>query len=235
MITLYGFGKRYGLADASPFVLKVDTFLRLAGIEFKRADKPTNLFKAPKAKLPFIEDGDQRIADSYFILKYLEENYGVSLDSHLSDEQRASSCLMIKAIEEHLYFCLVYSRWVRDDTWPILKKGFFGNMPPVLRTIAPGFARRGVIDGLKKQGIGRHSDDEIQQMAFEIMQSLSVLLGDKPFFWGAQASTLDIVVYAHLAQFMVVEIDNPFNRKARSFDNLKAFCQRMSEQCSSSN
>ena len=232
MIKLYGFGSSYGLADASPFVLKVDTYLRLTNIDFERVDTPTNLFKAPKDKLPFIDDGEERIADSYFILKHLEGKYDASFDSHLTEEQQAYSCLIIKAIEEHLYFCLVYSRWVRDDTWPILKQAFFSKMPPLLRNIAPRFARKGVIDCLKKQGIGRHSDDEIQQMAYEQMQSLSVLLGDKDFFWGTQPSTLDIVAYANLAQFILADIDNPFNLRARTFDNLVAFCKRMHEQCS---
>lgn len=227
MIKLYGFGKSYGLADASPFVLKVDSFLRLAEIDFERVDQPTNLFKAPKAKLPFIEHDGARVADSYFILKYLEKEYGLSFDDHLNEEQKAYSCLMIKAIEEHLYFCLVYSRWVRDDTWPVLKKAFFAKMPPVLKSIAPGFARKGVIDSLKKQGIGRHSDAEIQQMAKEQLKSLSTLLGDKEYFWGETLSTLDIVAYANLVQFILADIDNPFNAAARSYDNLVAFCERM--------
>lgn len=231
MIKLYGFGNSYGLNDASPFVLKIDTFLRLAKIEFERIDNPTNLFKAPKNKLPYIEDGDERVADSYFILKYLEKKYDVSFDSHLSDEQKAYSNLIIRAIEEHLYFCIVYSRWVRDDTWPILKKAFFGKMPPLLKNIAPRFARKGVIDSLNKQGIGRHSDEEIQQLAKEQLESLSVLLGDKAFFWGSAPSTLDIVAYANLAQLILAEIDNPFNQQARSFENLVAFCKRMQGLC----
>ena len=35
MIKIYGFGKAFGVADVSPFVAKVDLFLKLVEIEFE--------------------------------------------------------------------------------------------------------------------------------------------------------------------------------------------------------
>ena len=35
MITLYGFKEGFGLIDASPFVLKVDAFLRMAQLPYQ--------------------------------------------------------------------------------------------------------------------------------------------------------------------------------------------------------
>ena len=34
MITLYAFGKAFGLPDVSPFVTKVETLLKMAGLEY---------------------------------------------------------------------------------------------------------------------------------------------------------------------------------------------------------
>lgn len=67
MIKLHGFGARLGVADPSPFVLKVDAYLRVTGTAFDRVNSLNNLSKAPKGKLPFIDDGGQIIADSQII------------------------------------------------------------------------------------------------------------------------------------------------------------------------
>ena len=81
MITLYGFNEAFGLVDASPFVLKVDVYLRMAGLEFERKSAISNLQHAPKGKLPYIVDGDKTIADSAFILDYLNARTDVTMSS----------------------------------------------------------------------------------------------------------------------------------------------------------
>ena len=73
MIKLHGFGPKLGLPDASPFVLKVDAYLRLADIPFESVSGIDNVRKAPKSKLPFITDGDQVISDSAFIVQHLQK------------------------------------------------------------------------------------------------------------------------------------------------------------------
>ena len=45
--------------------------------------------KAPKGKLPYIDDDGQKIADSTFIRRHLESKYGIDFDQGLSAEQRA--------------------------------------------------------------------------------------------------------------------------------------------------
>ena len=125
MITLFSFGPQFGLIDPSPFVLKVDAYLRMTNIPFTSSPSFGNLQRSPKGKLPYIEDNGQLIADSFFILQYLKNQYNISLDEHLSTEQKALAHLVTKSIDENLYWCIVHSRWVRDDTWPTVKQAFF--------------------------------------------------------------------------------------------------------------
>ena len=154
MIKLYGFGKCLGVPEPSPFVLKVMTFMKMCDIEYESISDAANLRKAPKGKLPFIEDDGNTIADSFFIIKYLKEKYNVNPDSHLSDEQRAVAHLITKSIDENLYWCIVYSRWMKEDTWPEIKKLFFGSFPLPLRIVIPIVARNGVKNSLIKHGMG---------------------------------------------------------------------------------
>ncbi len=227
MIKLYGFGPHLGMPDPSPHVLKVDLFMRMAGIEFEARSGVNNLRKAPKGKLPFIEDDGQVIADSFFIFRHLRARYGADIDAHLSPEQRSFAELTIKSLDENFYWCIVISRWLDDRSWPTIKQSFFSELPLPLKWIIPAIARRGVRSSARGHGIGLHSEDELREIAAHTLDNLSQLLGDKAFFFGDQPSTLDAVAYAMLAQLIVSDLDMPISQQARSYDNLVGFCERI--------
>src|SRR5215467_5535059 len=89
MITLYTFGPAFGLPDPSPFVIKAEILLKMAGLPY-RTDT-TGFRKAPKGKLPYIDDDGERIADSTFIRWHIEKKYQFDFDRGLSAEQRATA------------------------------------------------------------------------------------------------------------------------------------------------
>lgn len=128
MITLYDYGESIGVADPSPFCLKVHAYMRMSGLPYNRCSKLTNLQKAPKGQLPFIIDNPKNkkpnklskkgklIADSGFIIDYLKQTYQADLDSWLTDAEQANSHLIMKSLEENFYFCLVYALgWMMQD------------------------------------------------------------------------------------------------------------------------
>lgn len=230
MIKLYSFGPGFDVIDPSPFILKVDFYLRLAKIEYASIPDVDNLKKAPKGKLPFITDGDTTVADSQFIISYLQNKYHIELDSNLSVEQKGFAYLMGKALDEDLYWCLVYSRWVKQDTWPIVKKVFFGSMPFPLKVIIPPIARKGVISALQKQGLGRHSNEEINTIAEQTFQSLSGILADKTYFFGDNPCTFDATAFGFLDQFINVTLNNEMNDLARNYKNLVNYCNNIRDQ-----
>lgn len=226
MIRLHNFGAFYGLPDASPFCLKVDAYLRAAGIPFEVASGLENLRRAPKGKLPFIEDDGHVVADSTFILEYLKKKHGDTLDAGLTPAQRATAHAFTKMLDENLYWCGVHARWMDPAVWPIIREKFFGAMPPPLRWIVPSIARSGVRRSLHGQGIGRHSPAEILAIARRDLGALSDFLGERPYFLGERVTTLDVVAYAFLAEFILPPINCEFTELARSFPNLVAFVER---------
>ena len=78
MITLYAFGPGFGLPDPSPFVMKADVLLKMAGMPY-RVDL-SGLSRAPKGKLPYIDDDGTIVADSTFIRRHLEQGRGIDFD-----------------------------------------------------------------------------------------------------------------------------------------------------------
>lgn len=87
-IKLFQFPHMLGIPNLSPFCCKLETWLRITGILYQVVDTP-HPRKAPKGKLPFIEDGGVRIADSSLIVDHLVRTRGVDPDARLGTSQRA--------------------------------------------------------------------------------------------------------------------------------------------------
>src|SRR5919108_3600051 len=82
MITLSAFGPAFGLPDPSPFVTKAEMLLKLSGLPY-RTDT-TGFRRAPKGKLPYIDDDGTIVADSTFIRRHLEQKHRIDFDPGLS-------------------------------------------------------------------------------------------------------------------------------------------------------
>ncbi|VAX07534.1 hypothetical protein MNBD_ALPHA03-1472 [hydrothermal vent metagenome] len=231
MVSLYKFGALKKVSDPSGFCVKVEAYLKMAELPYETRSGIQYLRRSPKGKLPFIKDDGETIADSSFILEYLEKNHNNILDGHLNDEQKAISHAFVKMMDENLYWTVVYSRWALDHNWVIMKDMFFGSLPFVLKPIVPGIARKGVLKGLKGHGIGRHSEAEITEICAHDLQALSDFLGAKEFFFGDKPSCLDAAAFGHLAQMILVDdFTGPVFDKAKGYKNLVDYTNRISKK-----
>jgi glutathione S-transferase len=234
MINLHGFGANLGLMDASPFVVKADLFLKLSGLEYKNVSGMRNMKKAPKGKLPYIsiveKNQTRLVSDSQAIIDYLTKQYQLQLDNHLTNEYKAQAYLMTKSLDENLYWCLLYCRWNLEETWPTVHKAFFSKMPLWLRAFVPVVYRRTVKKNLYAQGMGRHSYDEVTEIADKSFNALADILGKQDYFFGDAPCSFDATAYAFLCQFITAQCPNKLNDKAKRYDNLVGFCQRIEQQ-----
>ena len=226
MIKLYQFKPAFGLPNASPFCMKVETYLRMAGLPYECVNG-ADLRKAPKGKLPYIEDGGRRIGDSGFIIDYLVQTYGDKLDEYLNQNQRAQALAIRRMIEENLYWAAIYTRWIEDAGFAFTRAAFFDEMPPLLKQLVPHLARRAMRREMLGHGMGRHSRDDIYAIGCRDITALSRLLGGQRYFMGEQPSSLDATTYAFIANVLWVPVASPLLDEAKKHPNLEAYCQRM--------
>lgn len=226
MIKLYQFPPAFGLPNASPFCMKVETYLRMAGLPYE-CPRGADFRKSPKGKLPYIDDNGKIVADSTFIVDYLRATYGDTLDTRLSAHECALGVVIQRTFEESLYWPVVYSRWIDEAGFAKTNDAFFARMKFPLRQIIPIFARRGLRSQLQGQGTGRHSRDEIYAIGCRDISALADLLGDKAFFLGNEPASVDATAYAFLANLLWVPIDLPMRAHAVKLPNLQAYCERM--------
>ncbi|MBM3357504.1 MAG: glutathione S-transferase family protein [Betaproteobacteria bacterium] len=229
MIRLYQFAPAFGLPNASPFCMKVETYLRMTGLPYE-CPRGASHFKAPKGKLPYIEDDGKVVADSSFIIEHLKRTRGDPLDAQLGALERAHAIAFQRLLEEDLYWAAAYSRWIDEAGWVVAREAFFGRLPLPLRFVLPPLARRGIRSQLHGQGMGRHSRDEIYAIGCRDLTALADFLGGKPFFLGERPASLDASAYAFLANLLWVPVESPLKAHAKTRPNLEAYCRRMRDR-----
>jgi glutathione S-transferase len=225
MITLYSFGPAFGLPDPSPFVMKAEVLLKMAGLSY-RIDT-TGLRRAPKGKLPYIEDDGERIADSSFIRRHIEKKYEVDFDRGLSREERATAWAFEKLAEDHLYWAVVQARWCDDENFAKGPQFFFRRIPAPMRPLVIALIRRRVRRALHEQGMGRHSPTESAALATRSIDAFADFLGAKPFFFGREPTGLDATAFAFMAATLCPVFTTPIRSAAERHDNLRAYVGRM--------
>lgn len=231
MITLYKFGNMDDICDPSQFCVKVEAYLRLAGLPYDTKSGARYLRQAPKGKLPFITDNGQVIADSAFILAYLKATYGDWLDAGLSTADKAIAHAFSRMLDEHLYWVISHARWQLPHNRAVLGQYFFKALPYPLDRLVAYQAARKVRAALFRQGLGRHSEAEILELGSRDLTALSDLLGDKAYFFGSKPTSFDATAYGTLAQLILLPMFSaPIFDKARTYQNLVAFTTRFHAQ-----
>ena len=230
MIQLYQFPTALGVPNLSPFCMKAEVWLRLAGLPYEIKWTP-NPGRGPKGKLPFIKDDGKIIPDSQNIIEHLEKAYGVNLDAGLSAEQKAIAHAFTRMINEHTYWAVVYHRWIDPKTWPTIRQTFFSFLPPGLRKVVSVIAQRQTRRDLHSHGLGRHTPEEILRRASQDIAAIAEHLNVKPYFMGDKPTNIDASVYAFLAGMWEIQLDTPLKALVGKHKNLVAYCERMRARC----
>ena len=100
-VLLYVFKPTRLVVNASPPCLKLETYLRMAQIPYKKAEE---MKFSSKGKVPWIEFNGRPMADSNFCIRFLNKELGVDVDSHLSETERSIAHTILTMLEENTYW-----------------------------------------------------------------------------------------------------------------------------------
>lgn len=224
MITLYGSTAMFGLPQCSPYVMKTQVQLMMAGLPFEAV--PAMPESGPKGQIPYIDDGAQRIADSTFIRIHLEERYGADLDAGLTCEQRAQAWALERMIENHFAWTTIPGRYFIPENFEKGPAHFFDAAPgPLRRELQEEMLEE--IHFRTRAALGRQSPDEIVELGVLSLRALATLLGEKPYLFGEEPVGVDATAFAMLAALLTPFFDSPLRRRAQAFGNLVAYVDRM--------
>jgi glutathione S-transferase len=230
MIVVHGFAPMPPLPSPSPFCIKLETWLRMAQFAYQaRAD--FSPLRAPKGKAPYatLEDGST-VADTHLIIRTLSKRPAVTLDRWLGARERATTTLIQRTVEDHLYFVVLHQRWVVPEGFRIVRRTYFNHLGAPARWVVPYLARRNVRAAVRYHGISRHTQDEIVAFAVEDFDALVQVLGDRPYFCGDRPSTADAIAYGGLAAIHLSPFPGPLQEAMRARSTLVRFVERMRER-----
>jgi glutathione S-transferase len=214
----------WGMPNLSPFCGKLETYLRMAKIDYDVA--PSDMRRAPKGKIPFVKIGDEILGDSQHIIERIESLRDEKMDAWLTDEQRAVGRAIRRMLEEGTYFVLIAARWDSRHTSTLQRSEFVKVLPAPLRPLFPLIARS-VRKGLRSQGTGRHTHEEALRMGADDMKALSQLLGDKRYLFGDRPSTFDATAFAFVSAVVDYPGESLLREETRAQKNLLEYARRM--------
>jgi len=239
MVYLFQFTRSPQIPSISPFCLKLESWLKLHGIKYQNVDHKCK-FRSKKGMLPFIEMNGEEIADSNIIIETLSKKFDKEMPAELTQDQKNVQHAMIAMVENHLHWTIVY--WKSKDVDNILK-GYKLNLQSAIGSKAPAsllnfyfkytFCRKG-LKKVRSNGMGVHTAEEIENFGKKDLQTLSEMLGDKEFFFGEEPAMLDLVVFSHVAQLVMV--DKEYTCALRDYleadcKNLVGLVNRMKDRC----
>ena len=233
MITFHKFVPAWGLPDISPFCIKVETYLRMTGLEYETVVSDSR--KAPKGKCPYIEQDGKTISDSTLIIDYLESRSSTPLDADLSLHEKATSFALKAMLEEQFYFIGLWTRWVDESGWKIYRPSIveLGNELGVHRLVMPlvePFLRAKMRRTAYLQGTGRHSPDEIRKIGVNVVMAVSNWLEAKPFMFGNAPHLIDATTYAFIASWLWGPFEGAIKDCVSQQSNLVGYCERMQKK-----
>lgn len=221
MITLYGIGEGFGLPEISPYVMKTEVQLRMAGLPYekRRGDREGS----PKGQLPYIDVDGVRVADSTFIRGYLERTFDVDFDEGLTAEQRATAWAVERMMENHFGWVTGAERWLIPENFAKGPAHFFDGAPDGVREAVQAQVRANI----HAVGIGRHAHVEQVALGVRSLAAVAALLGDKPFLFGRRPCGADATVFALLAAALTPFFSGELRRRAEGFGTLVAYVDRL--------
>jgi glutathione S-transferase len=230
MLTLYSYPELFGVADNNPFGLKVFAFLKLVGLPFRHE----HIFDAKAAlrgQLPYIDDDGQHVGDSDTIIAHLTGKYGLTIDSTLTDAQRATD-LMVRRTLDDLYWMMSYSRWKDPQFWPLFRDAMLAAHPSLTLALMET-AQIYNFERYRYQGIGRYEPHDVYKRGIGDLAAVASLIGEIGFAFGPRPTSVDAAIYGFVANIYFYPIDTPLRQFVASHPNLVRHCNAIHEMVGS--
>lgn len=218
----------FGLPSASPFCIKLITYLDLVGLEYELHSD--GLRKSPTGKVPYVELDGEVVTDTHVIIPWLKDKTGKSLAEPATQRDRAIGCAAMRITEDSLYWALVYSRWFEDDGWSRLKPEVAKLLPAPLRPLLLPMIRRSVKRQLHEVGISRLPTDEVYRRSARDIEALAGLLGDNDWIAGSDPTVYDVAAFAVLYSILGAPFDSTLKMQVQEHANLVAWVERLRQK-----
>ncbi|KAF8366067.1 hypothetical protein PRIPAC_83896, partial [Pristionchus pacificus] len=224
------------LPNLSPWSLKLETWLRMADIPFTNISNEFKKFSS-KGQVPFIELNGRQIADSNIIIEALKQEFHKASMEPSAPSDQALAQAFTALVEDHLCWALFALRSKVGFEFLVSDDGFgrhygTGMKKRMMTIVVRKLVNKNMKTRAQAQGMGKHSPDELHEIAIKDLKSISIFLADKPYFGGDHPTTLDATVFGHLAPFVYTPTPDGIltEHVKETYANLGQFIERVKEK-----
>ena len=134
-------------------------------------------------------------------------------------------------MEEQLYWQVTYMRWGDPAGWAVFRPDLVKYLPLGMHGPVLFLLRRMLLRQMGQRGLTRADPQGAYARGKAVLDALAGLLGDKPYFLGAEPRSLDMSLYAFLANILDQPHGNPLQAHGKALINLVDYCARMKALC----
>jgi glutathione S-transferase len=200
-ITVWGFAldKEYpgyseGVCDGSPYVMRVECYLRLIQKDYVKA-KTVGLMESPRGKVPVANVKGKMVDDSSRILDMIMKEF--SIEEKLTDKQRSLGHLVRNTLTGSLYWVSLHFAFGTDVGRDAIRQEFAKDIPAPVLPFIMHLVIRGQTANLQGSGIAKLPHDEIMEKGCADLRVLAQILGKQTYILGTDKPTsYDTDVYA---------------------------------------
>ncbi|KAJ3598349.1 hypothetical protein NHX12_001859 [Muraenolepis orangiensis] len=224
----------WGLPSVDTDCLILLAYTKFAGAPLK-VHKISNPWRSPSGSLPALRTskGEVLSRPSDIIIHLRKQKYNADYD--LSAREGADTMAFTSLLEEKLLPALVYTFWMECKNYvEVTRRWYAEHLPFPLSLFLPGRMQAGQLERLRLArsddalDAGEELEKELYHDAVECMNLLSQRLGSSKFFFGDSPSSLDAVVFGHLAPLLRAKLPNgKLQQQLKSLDNLTHFCSNI--------
>lgn len=232
---LYIWKGDWGLPSIDTACLEVMAYAKFSGAPLK-----TREVRRPwsgTGSLPVMRHGPQtKLTRFQDVVAYLrKQNY--SADVQMTPQQASDATAYAAMLRYKLKPALMYQWWVDAQNYVELTRPWYARaLGFPLNYVLPGQMQRSATAALNTKLEGLDLEGDQAQIALfreaqECMTTLSQRLGKEPFFFGQSPTSLDAVVFAHLAPLLQAPFpSNALQNHLKACDNLAAFVTRIMQR-----
>ncbi|CAB9512887.1 Failed axon connections homolog [Seminavis robusta] len=203
-IIVWGFQKRgeypafeRGVCDGSPYVARVECYLRLLGMHNYTKRVSVDLSENPRQKLPFCNLHGRMVDDSAKILEAIQAL--LKIDEGLTPDQLRDGHFLRRLLTGSLYWVRYSMNFGTEEGRQAVVEEMKKGLPAPLVPFISAMVIKSQQANLFGQGTGRMPFDEIIAMGEADLRAIHSLLGDRTYILGTDKATVfDTDLYAFM-------------------------------------
>ena len=226
MITLSQSDRSPRLPSASPFCLKLESWLRLAGLPYTLMEGH-ELHGSSKRALPrIISESGRTMEGLRRVMLHVRSEARTDPDSWLSTDERVFSQAVGHLYADWLVPAMVWLGWVQEESWPGLRAICLSQEGDTLPATTDPL-RDHLTLRISELALREDERPKVEELVLREIESLADFLGSKPFFFGDQPSSVDCTLFALMVVSASAPAESPLAQFAQSSYRIGDYVRRM--------